>query len=98
MEGWGAFNDGTPSFSQRLHVPEFVFHRTPYTAQVDSNHALPLIAPAVGRGGDVRHDAGIVEGSVEPAEFGDGTFYHCFHLRVVADVTADGDDFVTSRD
>ena len=28
----------------------------------------------------------------------DGTFDHRFHLRVVADVTADGDGFVTSGD
>src|SRR5438094_2881791 len=67
-----------------FHLPQFVLHAAPHAAQVDPDHAVPVVTGAVGGRGDTGHDACIVERRVESAELGDSAVYHLLHLCFVA--------------
>src|SRR5581483_6414587 len=82
-------DDGAAALA--FHLPQLVLHRAPHAAQVDPDHAIPLFARALGRWGDAGHNACIVEGGVEPAEFGNGVVHHLLDLSFVAYVAVDGD-------
>src|SRR5262249_15187344 len=89
-------DDGAAALT--FHVPEFVLHATPHAAQIDSDYTVPVFTRAVCGRGDVGHDARIVKRCVYSAELGNGAVHHRRDLRVVTDVTANGDRLVTGGD
>jgi hypothetical protein len=56
----------------RAHLAQLVLHAAPDAGEVDRGHAVKALGRLVGRVADVEHDAGVVEGHVEPTEGVDG--------------------------
>jgi hypothetical protein len=52
----------------RAHLAQLVLHARPDAAQVDRGDAIEVLGRLVGRIGQTEHDAGVVEGHVEPTE------------------------------
>src|SRR5438270_6409306 len=51
----GVVDDRAASLA--LHLPQLVLHAAPHAAQVDPDHAIPLVAGTVGGRDALRHDA-----------------------------------------
>jgi hypothetical protein len=69
-----------------------VLHRQEHSAQVDCDHAVPVVVGRVGQGGSAGPlDAGIVERHVDPAVGVHRDIEGSLHLAGVGDVATDGD-------
>jgi hypothetical protein len=64
-------------------------------SQVDRADAVEVLGRLVGGVGEREHDAGVVEGHVEPAELGDGAVDERGDLVFVGDVAGDAERAIT---
>jgi hypothetical protein len=71
-----------------------MLHRCPYPAIVDQVHTVEVLSAFFGGVGEWNHDAGVVEGHVEPAERGCGLVDHGRYLIFGGDVAGEAEDLV----
>jgi len=74
------------------HLAQLVLHARPDAAQVDGGDAVEAVGQFVGRVSERQHDAGVVEGHVEPAELADGAIDERADLILVGDIACDAQD------
>ena len=79
-----------------LHLTQFMFHAAPQTAQINSDHAVPVFAGAVGCVGDAGHNSGVIKCGVKSAEVGNRALDHRGYLLVVTHIASHGDCFAPS--
>ena len=89
----GAVDDRAAALG--AHLAQLVLHAGPDAAQVDRADAVEGLGRLVGGVGQREHDAGVVEGHVEPAELGDGALDEGGDLVLVGDVAGDAERPVT---
>ena len=77
------------------HLLQFELHATPFAAEIDSHDAVVILTGGVGGLGEDILDARVVIGGIEPAKGFDRLRDHGYDLRVIGDVAADSDGFVT---
>ena len=76
------------------HLLQFEFHATPFAAEIDPHDAVVVLTGGVGGLGEGILDARVVIGDIELAQGCDRLRDHGFDLRVIGDITADGDDLM----
>src|SRR5258708_14637963 len=88
-----AIDDGSTSLLP--HLLQFELHATPYTAEIDPHHPVVIFSGSISSLCEDILNTGIVVGRIDASEGGDRLFHHCFHLRVLAHVTAVGQSLIT---
>jgi hypothetical protein len=88
-----AIDDGATALL--AHLLQFELHAAPDTAQVDPHHPVVIVTGRVGRLGEDILDACVVVGCIEPSKGSNSLLHHCFYLRVIRYITADGQCLVT---
>nr|WP_236023053.1 hypothetical protein [Dictyobacter formicarum] len=88
-----AIDNGTAALPE--HLAQLVFHTAPHPAQVDCQHAIPLVAADVCRVSTALHDTRVVECRVQSPEAGHGSLDQGCHLIVIGHIAAKSESLPT---
>jgi alpha-acetolactate decarboxylase len=76
------------------HLLQFKLHATPGAAQIDAHGMVVVVSRRVRRFRKNVLGACVVLIRISPPKLGNGLLHHGFHLRIIRDVTADGQCFL----
>jgi hypothetical protein len=91
----GAVDDRAASLL--AHLPQLVLHARPDASKIDRIDAVEVVGRLVGGVAWRDHDAGVVEGHVEPPERRNRALDGSSDLRLVGNVADDREDPVARR-
>ena len=81
-------DDGATSLP--AHLLQFELHAAPYSAEIDRHHPIVVFPGSISSLCEDILNVGVVVGRIEASKSGDRLFRHCFHLRLIGHITADG--------